>query len=214
MTGQLLIGLCGLTDSGKTTVARRLVEAHGFGRVGFGDALKDEVACILRRPLKAYLRAIRPDLRTRDDLGGIEEAQWDQYLYAALWETRDEFCRTLLQAWGTELRRAETPDYWVRAWEQRIVTLTRVVNDNVRFVNEAEAIRRLGGFLVKVTRVGYGPVSGSHRSEDALSEWADFDFSLKNDGDLTDLAAETDRIAKAIFATTNAITLTTESRQP
>lgn len=199
MTGQIIVGLSGHIGSGKTTVAKRLVETHGFVRTGFADGLKDEVARTLRRTLKAYLRAIRPDVRTRDDLGGVEEGQWAQYIRMILWETRDEFSRSLLQEWGTELRRAENPDYWVAQWERRAIRLQKVVVDDCRFVNEAEAIRKLGGFLIRVRR----PYSGlvvAHVSEHALAEWTDWDFTLDNDGDLDDLAADTDRIAKAILS--------------
>ena len=201
MTGQVIVGIAGAIGAGKTTFAQRLVEAHSFVRVGFGDALKEEVARTLRRTIKAHLRATRPDIRTRDDLGGIDETRWDQYIHSALWESRDEFARSLLQEWGTELRRAEDPDYWVRAWEHRVVALPRVVNDNVRFVNEADAIRRLGGFLIKVTRPAWLP-QGTHVSESALADWTDYDFTILNDGDLADLVAESDRVAKAILATT------------
>lgn len=197
MTGQVIIGLSGSIGSGKTTMATRLVEVHGFVRVGYADTLKDEVARTLRRPLKAYLRAIRPDLRTRDDLGGIEEDRWDQYIRSALWDHRDEFTRALLQAWGTELRRTENPDYWIGQWEQRVIRLPRVVVDDCRFVNEVEAIRRLGGFLVRIRRPGYQ--AGGHTSETALAEWQDFDFTLENDGDVADLTAEADRIARAVL---------------
>jgi len=200
MIGQVIVGLSGPIGSGKTTVATRLVEAHGFVRIGFAEILKQQVATTLRGTLKAYLRAIRPDVRTRDDLGGVEEDQWTQYIHTALWQTRDPFCRSLLQEWGTELRRAENPDYWVVQWEQTTMRFARVVADDCRFVNEAEAIRRLGGFLVKMTRSGHDPV-GSHVSEHALSAWTDWDLLLKNDGDLDDLTAETDRLAKIVLAT-------------
>jgi dephospho-CoA kinase len=40
MTQIKIIGLSGRADSGKTTVARYLVEQYGFVRTAFGDPLK------------------------------------------------------------------------------------------------------------------------------------------------------------------------------
>ncbi|MHC2291850.1 hypothetical protein [Bradyrhizobium barranii] len=52
----IVIGLKGLIGSGKTTVARHLIENHGFVRGRFAGALKDM--------LRAYLRYRRCDEAT------------------------------------------------------------------------------------------------------------------------------------------------------
>jgi hypothetical protein len=63
----IVIGLKGLIGSGKTTVARHLIENHGFVRGRFAGALKDM--------LRAYLRYRRCDEATLERMidGDLKE---------------------------------------------------------------------------------------------------------------------------------------------
>lgn len=98
----------------------------------------------------------------------------------------------LLQWWGTEYRRKQDPDYWVKRWKEAIdPDANLVLTTDMRFKNEAQAIKDLGGFTVNVTRrtVDGAPFvahdrNGSHPSEMALDDFP-FDFYLVNsDGHL------------------------------
>lgn len=60
----------------------------------------------------------------------------------------------LLQWWGTEYRRKQDSDYWVKKCMSKIDTEMphiAVITD-VRFTNEAEAVRKAGGYNVRVSR--------------------------------------------------------------
>lgn len=60
----------------------------------------------------------------------------------------------LLQWWGTQYRRAQDPDYWVKKWKERISKQADIVmTTDMRFLNEAAAIREVGGFTVDVVRL-------------------------------------------------------------
>lgn len=59
-----------------------------------------------------------------------------------------------------------------------------IVTD-VRFPNEAQAIKDRGGVIVRVNRPGVGPVN-NHPSETSLNNW-DFDYIIENNGTLEDL---------------------------
>lgn len=86
--------------------------------------------------------------------------------------------RALLQWWGTEYRRSQDPDYWVKKLMKRIaeenpdVALIR----DLRFPNEFEAIRGSAGYCVKVVRVGFQSDVPEHSSEQALDFLPDLEW--------------------------------------
>ena len=201
MSDPIVVGLAGPIGAGKTTVAHRLVEAWGFQRVGFAEGLRDEVLRTIPRTLRAYLRTTTPSIRARDDAGGVTDEEWTGFLRTAMdAQPRDEFFRAILQEWGTELRRAEHPDYWVKEWARRAAPHPRVAADDGRFLNELDAIRRLGGHLILVTRHRFQTAADSHASEHGLKDFNGWDFRLVNEGTIDDLRADADRIAKAVGA--------------
>ena len=93
----------------------------------------------------------------------------------------------LLQWWGTEFRRQHFGhDYWVKKIFASIpANLDIALISDVRFVNEAEAIKQLGGYTINVQRLNRDgsqffssdrPVN--HPSEIALDGY-NWDFYLK-----------------------------------
>ena len=96
--------------------------------------------------------------------------------------------RQLLQTLGTEWGRdTVSPTVWVDSMIHRVEhTLGGVVIPDIRFENEAAAVRRLGGVVVKVTRHtgGRDPVWASHSSEGGLPGHA-YDIRVDNpEGDV------------------------------
>jgi hypothetical protein len=92
-----------------------------------------------------------------------------------------ELERKLQQWWGTDYRRANDPDYWVRRAELQAngveVQGYIPVFTDVRFHNEADMIRRHGGLIVRVMappevrqdRLGVLPPE--HASETAMDDY-------------------------------------------
>lgn len=124
----MLIGLVGRARSGKGTVSGHLVEYHGFTRYGFADPLKEML--------------ITAGMCSREDC----------------YENKTDFSRWLMQKIGTEIFRKQVdPLYWVKKAEQKIVQLMNeerdVVVDDVRMPEEVQAIKNLGGIVVKIERV-------------------------------------------------------------
>ena len=71
-----------------------------------------------------------------------------------------------MQTLGTEWGRALSPNLWIETWAASLAGLDRVVADDVRFENEAAAVRALGGVVLRVERAGAGFASGAaHASE-------------------------------------------------
>lgn len=107
--------------------------------------------------------------------------------------------RLFLQLTGTEgFRNVIHPNVWVNALMVHYKTETRyipgeqpkvdaypnwVITD-VRFPNEAKAIKGKGGEVFRIRRPG--TTQGSHPSDTALNDW-DFDWNIDNDGSYEDL---------------------------
>lgn len=143
-----LIGLGGRMGAGKDVAAGVLCREFGFVRLGFADALKAEVRDCYPRTLRAMSRLVY----------GVTE--WSSHTAAEvivgqMLAEKPAVVRAFLQEHGTEVRRAENPDYWVNrlhhALERRDDTDHIVVPD-VRFPNEAEYLHRRGAFLALVMR--------------------------------------------------------------
>jgi hypothetical protein len=185
-----IIGLGFKARSGKDTVAGILEKRFGFHRLAFAD------------PLKAAAR----------ELFGLDLSQ----LHGERKEVQDEFWgvtpRNLLQRLGTEaMRREFGDDFWIRAARRRIDTTTQnvgrpwawVVTD-VRFRNEAEAIKAWGGVVWRVDRPGAGANGGvaRHPSETELEEWDGWDAIVENAGTLDDLEKRVIGMAMGAFRRT------------
>lgn len=173
----MLIGISGRKRSGKDVICNYLIKKHGFVRLGFSDALKDEVARTLPRTLEAYCMTVY----------GRHNAE---LVHRLLHTDRDDMTRCLLQEWGTELRRAENPGYWVEKWERAYCAIGgNVCTPDVRFPNEASAIKRFGGLLVKVSRP---PLQDhdTHASEGWCDEFHGWDAEWVNDKWVADLEGQ------------------------
>jgi len=177
----LLIGLTGPPASGKDEVARYLIEAHGFKRVAFADEIRR--AALVLDPYVGQSR------RLSEIIG---EHGWD-YCKANWLEVR-----RLLQVLGTELGRdLHGPNCWVDkafdAIHQFDADQSIVVTD-VRFQNEAAAVRSHGGRIVRLKRSSPSPdVVMSHLSE-VESAGISPDYVIPNHGDLAELHGRIDRL--------------------
>ena len=121
------IGLCGYMRSGKDTVADYLIENYDYTRFGFAQALKEEVA---------------------RGVGCTPEELNEEPLRSEV--------RPVLQVWGTEFRRAQDPDYWIRQADQKISRHQNlhyprpIVFNDVRFQNEIDMLRQCGFIIIKI----------------------------------------------------------------
>lgn len=175
MTEPRLIALCSRAmGSGKSTIAERLIERHGFQRIAFATPLKQMAEGML------------------DALGlPIDEVR------ERVWGSRKEemipgvgiTSRRLQQLLGTEFgREMIRPSLWIDiAMEatQRLLDAGRsVVIDDMRFINELVAVRTLGGSAWRITRPGV-TVTSPHASEGQLDHVRMDEF--RNSSTLSDL---------------------------
>lgn len=167
-----IIALSGPAGSGKSTAAAFLQD-KGYTLVKFAA------------PLKAMCRAIGLDDEHIE--GGMKERPLD-------W-LQGKSPRQFMQMLGTEFGRdCIGPHFWVGLWERAALDVLdqggRVVCDDCRFSNEADAVRKLGGVVVRLA--GRGGLAGGHASESM--DW-EADVTLQNCGAISDLHGELWRIA-------------------
>lgn len=166
-----IVGLTGYAQTGKDTIGRILVENRGYTRLSFADNVREAVY------------RLNPQLSYDRDVWEIQEIV-DEYGWEWVKVNVPE-ARRLLQVMGTEVgRQMFGENCWVEMVGRQADGLDRVVITDVRFENEANYVRSLGGIVVRVHRTGTGPVN------DHASDRIDFeaDAHLYNLGDEADLA--------------------------
>lgn len=165
--GRFLIGISGKIGCGKSELAKEILARSGCIKVSFGDAIKEEVAEHFGIPLEFC----------------YSESGKNVHILHPEFPNGGMTVRQVLQWWGTDVRRAEDPGYWVKRTRERIeeaiqVRSCSVVVDDVRFEDEAGLIRSLGGMLVRLEPYpGWQPGQwAGHKSETALDGWKDWDL--------------------------------------
>lgn len=173
-----VIALYGRAGSGKSECAKILYYA-GYERVKFAD------------PLKRALRSILEYTALDDDL--IDEMIEGDLKETPVPQLGGKTPRHAMQTLGTEWgRNLIHPDFWVNIGQRHILHYTNVLDspvvvDDLRYQNEAAAIRSMGGKIVHVFRPDIRPAGvGSHSSEGGLDGFR-FDDVIINDGSLEDL---------------------------
>jgi hypothetical protein len=174
----MIIGISGYARSGKDTVANYLVEHHEFTRMAFADAMRE-----------ALLR-----LNPKVTVNGINGVYLASVVDKLGWETLKEASpevRELLQRMGTEVGREMFGEhFWVDyLMNKALEAKTDIVISDVRFLNEAQAIRLWNGQVWRVNRPNVGPAN-EHISETGLDEFTDYDVIITNDSTLEDLHSE------------------------
>jgi len=102
--------------------------------------------------------------------------------------------RFVLQTIGTEWGRSYiADDIWIRCLCARVKEFSRIIVDDVRFENEAKAIKDMGGEMWCIKRPS-ATHDSSHASEGALDNWDGFDHFIDNSGTLEDFRAKIDEL--------------------
>lgn len=161
-----VIGIAGKMGTGKTTLATDLqrILPGSWYKTAFADLLKREVSEKFDLKLWDCYHAKRK--RVLIPGRGFMEI------------------RSVLQWWGTEIRRNEDPGYWTNAMEKEIshawaTDMDGVVVDDVRFENEAQLVKDSNGTLIRLEPYpGWGcdQEAAQHASETALDLYQDWDL--------------------------------------
>lgn len=164
-----IVAFSGYATSGKDTAAEALT-GLGFCRIAFADKLREFLYRLNPLVTSGVDNTPVPLRRVIDEYGwnGYKRTQWKDSI------------REMLQRLGTECGRELISDnIWVNATLDNLTEGKYSITD-VRFPNEAEAIRQRGGKIYRIVRAGVGPANG-HKSEISLDDY-EFDGFIHNDG--------------------------------
>lgn len=150
----MIIGLTGKKQNGKSTAAQYIAEKYGFVRLNFKDALVAEIKAGFPNVLEAII-----EMMERSAYDGMNPWTVDR-----LFRDKPPVFRALMQNFGTEVRRVDNMDYWVVKWMKEAAKHQNIVVDDVRFLNEAQAVRDMGGIVIRISRADY-PNADTHVSE-------------------------------------------------
>lgn len=177
----MILGVTGRAQHGKDTFAARLVEQHGFTRLAFADTLKS-----MALVLDPFIDAMGVRLAKVVARHGWEEAK-----------TYPEV-RRFLQVLGTEAVRGHLgDDAWVEALARKLRPMDLLPDEHyvitdVRFPNEAEAVRSWGGKLIRVERPGFDNGLGTDHPSEQYVDGLAVDYTALNTGTIQELHALAD----------------------
>jgi hypothetical protein len=175
----MIIGLSGYAQSGKDSTAELLCLNYGYTRVAFAD------------PMRQALLTINPQL---DSITRVSDLVDD---YGWNLAKKNPEVRRLLQVLGTDFgRKMLGDDVWINIALSGIKSEDRIVVSDVRYPNEAEAIKKLGGTVWRINRHNHTAVNG-HTSERAMDNYM-FNYVIYNDGTLDELSDEVFMLAKEL----------------
>jgi hypothetical protein len=187
-----LIGLTGFAQSGKDESAKYLIAQDGYTRIAFADKLRatlyglNPLVIVPYEFVAGLVEAARAtgDLRAMYLIGGGAPYMNDKDTFkivglghrlyrlrdlvdAVGWDEAKKVpeVRQLLQRNGTEAgRKIFGESFWIDQAFASAGDAKKVIVTDVRFDNEAEAVRDRGGVVIAVQRAGVGPVN-DHASD-------------------------------------------------
>lgn len=132
----MLIGLIGKKKSGKDTFADYIINKYNFHKLTFADPLKE---------ICKYLFFLNNDQLYNQEIKEIKIEKWNLSP------------REIFQKVGTDLFRNNFDlDFWTKQFEIRYGEIIKnnpnVICSDVRFQNEADLIKSLGGVLIYIDR--------------------------------------------------------------
>lgn len=173
-----IIGLIGRKYNGKDTVGDILHNNYNYERIAIATPLKE--AC---KSIFGF---------TNEQLYGNEKEIIDTY-----WNVSP---RQVLQFVGTELFRHQmnkliphlNDDIWLYSIKKQIKDviddkcIRKIVITDVRFENEVEMIKQMGGIIIHIIRPSVNNLIDNHSSENNIDNLSS-DYTLYNDYSIDDL---------------------------
>jgi hypothetical protein len=170
----MIIGITGHARNGKDSIADILVSDFNFEHLSFAWPIKE--AC------KAIFGWTNEHVN--GSLKDVEDKEWGITPRLALQLLGTDFGQFTLCEKSISFASTTGRSLWVKRALDGIDNKNVVISD-VRFLHEAESIKKAGGYIFRVIRPGYESLS-THASETEMVEIKE-DFCIMNDRSLNDL---------------------------
>jgi hypothetical protein len=205
----MIIGINGYSGSGKDTIGViiQYLNCTNVGEVSIEEAVRDyeyhewwlEEQSTWAVKKYAYKLKLIADILTGIEMKNFEDQEFKKTYLSTEWNVHGMpmSVREFLQKLGTDaLRNGLHPNIWVNALfaDYNCVPADRApggwdcdnwIITDVRFPNEAKAIKDRGGIIIRVDRPGVSAIN-NHPSETALDDW-NFDYKIANVSDILSL---------------------------
>lgn len=177
----ILLGLSGHKQSGKDTVYKFINDIIPITHKSFGENLKIVAAALLNCDYRDF-----ESEKFKSSESIIRKNDTEYYTN-----------REILQLLGTDICRSISPTIWIDTLFCNFNPSCRWIVTDVRFPNEAQAIKDRGGKLIRIER-NTGLVD-RHLSETALDNFKDWDIIIDNNSTLKDLKINVNCCMKKYF---------------
>jgi len=206
----MIVGLGYKMRMGKDTVADYMVRRHGFIKMSFADALKEEVSNPERILIRYNKRNGELSLYYTNNVmkflpytGSLYEKIESYIEDNFTFDTGYQLIKTgspikdrrLLQLWGTDYRRVLCDrNYWVDRLREKIdkSSCKRIVISDMRFKNEFRFIEEKHGFTINVFGRVVNESGQNHSSENNLDNM-NFEYNIWNGSTFQDLWRSVDQ---------------------
>lgn len=175
MPTRTVVAFFGPLHCGKSSACSLLIEKYGFLRHGVGDGPKEMLRCL--------------GLDDRHLYGDLKEVPCEELNG----KTPRYALQTLASQWGRDLIGR---DVWVKRWYRFIPEgATKLVVDDVRTVEGANAFIQEGAIVVKIERPSLD-LDDPQRQHDTERHFGEMPFTnvLVNDGTLDEFLAKVDAL--------------------
>jgi hypothetical protein len=191
----MIIGLLGKKNSGKTTIANYLVCDHNFVEYAFAEPLKKISSIFGFTDTQLY--GTQKDKATNNDDLNISAREFMQ-------KFGTEICREILPSIIPDMDLSPFKNIWIKLMLNFVKKNSnkKICIQDIRFCNEADAVKSKQGILIKIIRKNNTDDEFStHKSEIEIDKITP-DFIIENDGTIDDMYKKIDAIIEYYYIQT------------
>lgn len=186
----MILGITGKAGSGKDEFGKIACNEFDFNRADFSDTLKKQLKEELLDKYNFYyeerhLYGTQVDKEEILNFGRLRTDYPDWfYDFIEVFNVKTNM-RSLMQYYGTEVYRNQYGEnYWIDKTLNDLDNNKDYVVCSTRFLNEAQAIKDKGGYLIKVIRSNAPGISNMNHPSEIELEQIEYDYLIDNNGTL------------------------------